>query len=50
MVVVVSLLLAGCAGVEPVPSILLSNAAKPGTRMPATGMGTGCAIGTDDVI
>ena len=28
-----------------VPTVLLHNAATPGMQMPATGMGTGCAIG-----
>ena len=28
-----------------VPTVLLKNAAEPGTKMPATGLGTGCAIG-----
>jgi diketogulonate reductase-like aldo/keto reductase len=30
---------------SPVPTVALFNAAAPGLRMPATGMGTGCAIG-----
>lgn len=28
-----------------VPTVLLKNAAEPGIKMPATGLGTGCAIG-----
>ena len=38
--------LAAAAAAPPtVPSVLLANAADEGVRMPATGMGTGCAIG-----
>eukprot|EP01050_Picozoa_sp_SAG11_P001370 SAG11_NODE_58_length_19205_cov_30.697315_18_plen_260_part_00 len=36
---------ASSAAVSTVPTVLLANAADPGVEMPATGMGTGCAIG-----
>jgi hypothetical protein len=40
-----NLALAAAPAAVPVPTVLLANAAAPGMAMPATGMGTGCAIG-----
>ena len=40
-----TLALTAAAPPTAVPTVSLSNAAAPGMRMPATGMGTGCAIG-----
>lgn len=49
LVIAVACIIVGAAGVSTVPSVLLKNAAQPGTFMPATGAGSGGYTGNSSI-